>query len=84
MFQKNLPSRQTCVPKNSAERRVKSASDDPHQRQHATEFDLPSIIRSSDPKGFVSSFKTRDLVADKSSAANLTRRNFKKRRPKVR
>ena len=31
-----------------------------------------TYIRNSDPKGFYSSFKTLDLVADQSSAANLT------------
>ena len=31
-----------------------------------------SYIRSSDPKGFYSSFKTLDLVADQSSAVNST------------
>ena len=31
-----------------------------------------TYIRSSDPKGFFSSFKTLDLVADQSSAANST------------
>ena len=32
----------------------------------------PNYIRSSDPKGFVPSFKTLDLVVDQSLAANLT------------
>ena len=31
-----------------------------------------TYIRSSDPKGFFPSFKTLDLVADQSSAANST------------
>ena len=31
-----------------------------------------TYIRNSDPKGFVSSFKTVDFVADQSSASNLT------------
>jgi hypothetical protein len=34
-----------------------------------------TFIRSLDPKGFFPSFKTLDLVADQSSAANL--QNFK-------
>jgi hypothetical protein len=31
-----------------------------------------SGIRSTDPRGYVSSFKTLDLVADESLAANLS------------
>ena len=38
-----------------------------------------TYIRSSDPKGFFPSFKTLDLVADQSSAANSTyASNFQK------
>jgi hypothetical protein len=38
-----------------------------------------TYIRSSDPKGFFPSFKTLDLVADQSSAANSTyASNFRK------
>ena len=35
-------------------------------------FFTQPIIHSSDPTGFVSTFKTLDLVADKSSTVNLT------------